>query len=115
MREHLKKRMRDAGMPATGFGFHSFRSGFLACCLLASQQLFTPETINSFQLEELIKLNNEIKNTIDNTIKRNLNYTDCYKQLFGNIDGVLEKTAIHTGWKPLDKVQFSYVKNTTKA
>ena len=73
MREHLKKRMRDAGMPATGFGFHSFRSGFLACCLLASQQLF------------------------------------------GNIDGVLEKTAIHTGWKPLDKVQFSYVKNTTKA
>ena len=33
MREALKRKMEDAGLNSKGYGFHSFRSGFLAACL----------------------------------------------------------------------------------
>ena len=36
MTTHLKKRMENAGLPSTGFGFHSCRSGFMACAFLAN-------------------------------------------------------------------------------
>ena len=38
MTQYLKLRLQAAGLPNTQFGFHSFRSGFLASCLIQGEK-----------------------------------------------------------------------------
>ena len=42
MTQYLKSRMETAGLSSRGFGFHSFRSGFLASCLIQGEKRGEP-------------------------------------------------------------------------
>ena len=42
MTQYLKSRLETAGLSSRGFGFHSFRSGFLASCLIQGEKRGEP-------------------------------------------------------------------------
>ena len=72
MTRYVKTRLEAAGIPAAKFGFHSFRSGFMAACIIQAERKGE------------------------------------------SIEDVLTRVAIITGWRPLDRVQFQYLRDAVR-
>ena len=72
MTRYVKSRLEAAGIPPSKFGFHSFRSGFMAACLIQAEKKGE------------------------------------------SIEDVLTRVAIITGWRPLDRVQFQYLRDAVR-